>query len=91
MNNNGLNRSDPLNHAMSGETWYNKRGTYKQQRGMQEFMLRAPTQASALKEERRLEDTEETARNNQKAREKMCERMKRVDEGKTAKAIWDWK
>ena len=51
-------------------------------------MLRGPAQASALREER-IEDTEETARNKPKAREKMSERMRRGDEGKGAKSIWE--
>ena len=67
------------------------RGDFPQfcrERDMQEFMLRGPAQASALREER-IVDTEETARNKPKAREKMSERMRRVDEGKRAKSIWD--
>ena len=55
---------------------------------MQELVLRAPTQASALREEH-VEGTEETVRNKQKAREKTSEGLRRVDEGKTAKSIWD--
>ena len=65
-----------------------QRRKHKQQRGMQEFVLRAPTQASALREES-VEGTEETVRNKQKAREKTSEGLRRVNEGKTAKPIWD--
>ena len=54
---------------------------------MQEFMLPAPTQVTELGKDC-VEDTEETARNKQSAREKMSGRMRRVDEGKTVKSIW---
>ena len=78
MSNKGLNRRDLLSQAMGEEAWYNKRGKHKQQRDMQEFMLRAPMQDSASRM-KRVEDTEEMARNKQRARGKMSERMKRVD------------
>ena len=80
MSNRGLNRRDLLSQAMSEETWYNKTGKHKQQRDMQEFMLRTPTQVSTPRE-KRVEEIEETARNKQKAREKMSERMRRTDDG----------
>ena len=78
MSNKGLNRRDLLSQAMGEEAWYNKRGKHQQQRDMQEFMLRAPMQDSASRM-KRVEDTEEMARNKQRPRGKMSERMKRVD------------
>ena len=87
MSNKWLNRRDFLSQAMEEETWYNKRGKDKQQRDRQEFILRAPMQDFASRQ-KHVEDTEEMARNKQRAREKMSEGMKKVDEDKTAKSIW---
>ena len=87
MSDKGLNRRDVLGQAMGGKTWYNKRGKHKQQRDRQEFILRAPMQDSASRK-KHVEDTEEMARNKHRAREKMSEGMKKVDEDKTAKSIW---
>ena len=36
----GLNRRELLSHAMNEETWYNERGKQRQQRDIQEFVLR---------------------------------------------------
>ena len=62
-------------------------GKHNQQRDMQEFMLRTPTKGS-IPTEKRVEDIEETARNRQRAREKVRERMRRADEGNMATSIW---
>ena len=51
-------------------------------------MLRTSTQA-AVPMETRGEDRREAAKSKQKAREKVSERMRRGDEGKTAKSILD--
>ena len=71
---------------MDEETWYNERGKHRQQRGIQEFVLRTSTQA-AVSMEKRGEDRREAAKSKQKVREKMSERMRRADEGKTASQI----
>ena len=86
--NRGLNKTELLNQAMDEETWYKERGKHRQQRGIQEFVLRTSTQA-AVPMEKRGEDRREAAKSMQKVREKMSERMRRADEGKTAKLIWD--
>ena len=73
---------------MDEGTWYNERGKHRKQRSIQEFVLRTSTQA-AVPMEKRGEDRREAAKSKQKAREKMSERMRRADEGKTAESIWD--
>ena len=66
---------EPLSHAMDEVTWYNERGKHRQQRNMQEFVLRTSTQA-VVPMEKRGEDRREAAKSKQKAREKMSEKGK---------------
>ena len=73
---------------MDEETWYNERGKHRQQRSIQEFVLRTSTQA-AVPMEKRGKHRREAAKSKQMATENMSERMRRAGEGKTAKSIWD--
>ena len=54
-----------------------KRGNHKQQKSMQEFTQQIPTQATTRKE-KRVEVTEETTMNSQRAREKTSTKTTRL-------------
>ena len=63
-------------------------GTTSNSEAWQEFIQQIPTQA-ATPREKRVEDTEDTATNRHRAREKTTKNTRRKDEHKKVGSIWD--
>ena len=70
------------------ETWYNQRGTHKQQRETILSSCWEPRCKNSGSKETSVGDTVGILR-NKGPRESVSERMKKVHEDKTAKSIWD--